>query len=151
MIPAIGQCAAGLLFLIVGAELLTRGGAEFARRLGIPPIIIGLTIVAIGTSAPELVTTLVSTLKRERDIAIGNLLGSSVFNIFLILGVTCLVPAGGLPVTPELIRIDIPFMTLVAVICAPVFMSGREVSRLEGALFVGAYVIYLAYLVLSRT
>jgi cation:H+ antiporter len=83
-------------------------------------------------------TTVLSTLKRERDIAIGNLLGSSVYNIFAILGITCLVPAAGVPVTPELIWVDIPVMALVALVCAPVFLSGREVSRMPSSPCPGA-------------
>src|SRR3546814_9102393 len=75
---------------------------------------IGLTIVAIGTSAPELVTTIISTIRDERDIAIGNLIGSSVYNILVILGVTCLIPADGVDVSSHLIRIDIPVMLGVA-------------------------------------
>jgi cation:H+ antiporter len=112
---------------------------------------IGLTIVAIGTSAPELVTTVVSTIRDKRDIAIGNLLGSSVYNILLILGVTCLVPAEAIRIGPALTRIDIPLMTAVALLCVPVFVTGRQVTRLEGGLFVTAYAAYLTFLVATRT
>lgn len=118
--------------------------------MGVSDAFIGLTIVAIGTSSPELVTTIVATVRKERDIAVGNLLGSSVYNILFILGVTCLVPVLGVAVEPELIRVDIPVMTAIAIVCVPVFMSGRNVTRMEGALFVAAYIIYLAYLIVSR-
>ena len=87
----------------------------------------------------------------ERDIAIGNLIGSSVYNILVILGVTCLVPAGGVAVSSHLIRVDIPVMLGVALLCIPVFVSGREISRWEGGLFVGAYAAYLGYLIMQRT
>ncbi|MBR0670421.1 calcium/sodium antiporter [Neoroseomonas soli] len=143
--------AAGIVIVVVAADWFVDGAVSLARIWGVSDAFIGLTIVAIGTSAPELVTTVLSTLKNSRDIAIGNLLGSSVYNIFIILGVTCLVPSGGLPVTPYLVRVDIPVMAVVAVVCVPVFVSGREVSRLEGACFVGAYVAYLFYLVMART
>lgn len=118
--------------------------------MGVSDAFIGLTIIAIGTSAPELVTTVVSTLKGERDIAVGNLLGSSVYNILLILGVTALFPPSGIPVERDLIRVDIPVMSVVALVCIPVFLSGRRVSRMEGALLVAAYIAYLTYLVVSR-
>jgi cation:H+ antiporter len=107
--------------------------------------------VAIGTSAPELVTTVVSTLRGERDIAVGNLLGSSIYNILLILGVTCLVPAHGLELTPALVRIDIPIMVGVTLACIPIFISGRRVGRFEGGAMVGAYVAYLVFLLATQT
>ena len=141
----------GIAVLLVGADWLVDGAVEMAQILGVSDALIGLTVVAIGTSSPELVTTVVSTLRQERDIAIGNLLGSSVYNIALILGVTCLVPAAGIAVEPALVRVDIPVMIAATVACIPVFWSGRSVSRLEGGLFVGAYLAYLAYLVIART
>ena len=81
----------------------------------------------------------------------GNLIGSSTYNILFILGVTALTPAGGIAIEPALVKIDIPVMGLVAVACIPVFLSGREVTRGEGILFVGSYLVYLAYLLLART
>lgn len=112
---------------------------------------IGLIVIAIGTSAPELVTTIVSTLRDNREIAVGNLIGSSVYNILIILGLTCIVPATPVLVDDVLIRVDIPVMIAVAIACVPVFFSGRQVSRVEGALFVAAYLAYVTYLVASRT
>lgn len=146
-----GLLGMGIVVIVVAADWFVAGSVSLARIWGVSDAFIGLTVVAIGTSAPELVTTILSTLKQERDIAIGNLLGSSVYNVFIILGVTCLVPAGGLPVAPELIRIDIPVMALVALACVPAFLTGHMLSRLEGALFVGAYGFYLAYLLVTRT
>jgi cation:H+ antiporter len=142
---------AGIVAVVLGAVWLVDGAEDLARMLGVSDAVIGLTIVAVGTSAPELVTTMVGTLRRNRDIAIGNLLGSSIYNIFAILGVTCLVPSGGLRIDPALVRVDLPLMTAVALVCVPVFVSGRRVSRLEGALFVGGYTAYSGYLVLART
>jgi cation:H+ antiporter len=141
----------GIALVVVGAGWLVDGAEDLARMIGVSDAVIGLTVVAIGTSAPELVTTIIGTLRNNRDIAIGNLLGSSIYNIFAILGVTCLIPSTGLAVDPELVRIDLPVMTAVALVCVPVFLTGRRVSRLEGALFVGAYVAYLSYLVFART
>lgn len=141
----------GIVVIVVGADWLVEGSVDLARMLGVSESFIGLTVVAIGTSAPELVTTIVSTLRRDRDIAIGNLIGSSVYNIAFILGVTLLVPADGIAVEQDLITIDIPVMVAVAVVCLPVFLGGRRVSRLEGGVFVASYVIYIAALTLTRS
>src|SRR4051812_14737126 len=122
-----------------------------AREFGVSDALIGLTVVAIGTSAPELVTTVVSTIRGNRDIAIGNLLGSSIYNILLILGVTCLVPANGLPLPEGLVGVDIPIMVGVAVLCIPIFLSGRRVTRGEGGIMVAAYLAYLAFGLTTQT
>jgi cation:H+ antiporter len=135
----------GIAIIVVGAERLVDAAVGMAREFGVSDALIGLTVVAIGTSAPELVTTVVSTVRGERDIAVGNLLGSSIYNILLILGVTCLVPAHGLALPPELVRIDIPIMVAVAVACIPIFISGRRVSRVEGGVMVATYLAYLAF------
>ncbi|WBX83073.1 calcium/sodium antiporter [Sphingosinicella microcystinivorans] len=141
----------GITIIIIGADWLVDGGVTLARGLQISEALIGLTVVAIGTSMPELVTTIVGTIRKERDIAVGNLLGSSIYNILAILGITCLVPAGGVRFGPELVSVDIPVMALVACICGPVFFTGRRISRLEGLLFVTGYAAYLVYLVTNRT
>ncbi|WP_173921420.1 calcium/sodium antiporter [Agromyces sp. Marseille-P2726] len=141
----------GLVIIGFGADWLVDGAVELARLFGVSDAFIGLTIVAIGTSAPEIVTAIVATLRNERDIAVGNLIGSSVYNILLILGVTSVVPIGDIPVPPELAFVDIPVMVAATLACMPVFISHRRVSRLEGAIFVSAYLAYFAYLVISRT
>lgn len=141
---------AGIGIIVIGSDWLVDGAVSLARAWGVSDALIALTIVAIGTSAPELVTTVVGTLRNDRDIAIGNLLGSSIYNVLVILGITCTVPSAGLEVAPHLIYIDIPLMTLVTLVCVPVFASGRQVSRLEGGLFVGAYLTYLAYLIFTH-
>ena len=148
---SLAQLAAGILLVVVSANWLVTGAVGLAKLWGVSDAFIGLTIVAIGTSAPELVTTVMSTLRGERDVAIGNLIGSSVYNICVILGVTCLVPEAGIPVPRELIWVDIPIMATVALVCVPVFFSGRAVSRTEGGLFVVAYAGYLGGLILTRT
>lgn len=142
---------AGIGVIVLGADWFVDGTVALARMWGVSDSFIGLTVVAIGTSAPEFVTTIVSTLRGQRDIAVGNLMGSSVYNIFVILGLTCLVPAAGIPVSPELVRVDIPVMVAVALLCAPVFYSNSRVSRLEGGLYVATYVGYLGYLLATRT
>jgi cation:H+ antiporter len=147
----VGMTLIGIVIIVLGAERLVDAAVGMARGFGVSDALIGLTVVAVGTSAPELVTTVVSTVRGERDIAIGNLLGSSIYNILLILGVTCLVPAHGLTLPPEMVRIDIPIMVAVALICVPIFVSGRRVSRFEGGALVSAYAAFLAFLLLTQT
>jgi cation:H+ antiporter len=142
--------AAGVVVVVVGADLLVSGASEMARSLGVSDAVVGLTIVAIGTSAPELATTIMSTLKNERDIAIGNLIGSSTYNILFILGATCLATPGGVPVEPSLLHVDLPLAALVALLCIPVFATDRRISRNEGAFFVAAYALYLGTLIFLR-
>ncbi len=141
----------GIVVVVIGADWLVGGAVGVAESFGVSDAFIGLTVVAIGTSAPELATTLVATVRGERDIAIGNLLGSSVYNILLILGLTVLGAGRPLHLDPDLVRIDIPVMALVALVCIPIFLTGRRVSRLEGGAMVTAYVAYLTYLVIAQT
>ncbi len=138
--------AVGLGLSVLGADWLVDAAVEMARAFGMGEAVIGLTIVAIGTSAPELVTTIVGTLRNERDVAVGNLLGSSIYNILAILGIPSLIAPGGIPVERDLLLFDIPLMTAVAVLCIPVFISGRNVSRVEGGSFVTLYLGYLVFL-----
>ena len=142
--------AAGIVVVVVGAELLVSGAVDIAQSLGVSDAVVGLTIVAIGTSAPELATTIMSTLKNERDIAIGNLIGSSTYNILFILGATCLATPGGVPVEASLLHVDLPLAALVALLCVPVFATDRLISRKEGAFFVTSYAVYLGTLIFLR-
>jgi cation:H+ antiporter len=141
----------GIAVVVVGADWLVKSSIELARLIEVSEAFIGLTIVAVGTSSPELVTTIVSTIRGQRDIAVGNLIGSSIYNILFILGVTLLVTPAGIQVEPALIQVDIPVMAAVALACVPIFMSGRCISRLEGGLLVTAYMVYLGYLIAART
>lgn len=137
--------------IVLGAELLVDGATDAARSLGVSDAVIGLTIVAIGTSAPELVTTIVSTVRGDRDVALGNLLGSSTYNIVLVLGVTVLVAPGRLPVDHALLGADLVLLVVVSLLAIPVFVSGGRISRVEGTLAVAAYVGYLGWLIATRT
>jgi cation:H+ antiporter len=139
-----------LAVVVVGSEFLVDGAVEIARDLGASDAVIGLTIVAVGTSAPELVTTLVSTMRGERSIAIGNLLGSSVFNIALILGPTVLVAPGTVPVPEDVLALDLVLMVAAAVVCVPVFLTHRRLGRIEGGAFVMTYVAYMVWLLATR-
>jgi cation:H+ antiporter len=140
----------GLVVIVVGAELLVDGAVRTARSLGVSDVVIGLTVVAVGTSAPELVTTIVSTFRGNRSIAVGNLLGSGVFNIALILGPTVLVASGPLAVPDEVLAVDLILMVAAALICVPAFMTKRRLSRLEGGIFVTTYALYLIWLFNTR-
>ncbi len=142
---------AGIIVIVLGSDLLVDEAVALARALEVSDTLIGLTIVAIGTSSPELVTMIIGTLRNDRDIAIGNLLGSSVYNILFILGITCLVPGQALQIDPNLVWIDIPVMAIATLSCIPVFLSDNQVSRKEGALFVTAYLVYLLYRLVVRT
>jgi len=144
--------AAGLLLLVLGGRWFVDGSIALARALGVSDLVIGLTIVAAGTSMPEVATSIVATLRGERDIAIGNVVGSNIYNVLAILGVSSLLAgSGGLRVDPAMLAFDVPVMTAVAVACLPIFLSGMGIARWEGALFLGYYAAYTLYLVLRST
>ena len=134
---------AGLALIVIGADRLVSGAVSIATSLGVSDAFVGLTVVAIGTSAPELVTAVVASIRGERDIAVGNLFGSSVYNVLIILGLTIVVSPGGLDVPSDLLRFDLPVMLAVSVLCIPVFLTGHKVSRREGAMFLSLYAVYL--------
>ena len=139
---------AGLVALVVGAQLLVGGATGMATALGVPDLVIGLTVVAIGTSLPELITSAIAALRGHRDIAVGNVMGSNLFNILGILGITAVV-GGGLPVAEQVRTFDLAVMTVVAFACLPLLFTGWVLRRWEGALFVGYAVLYTAYVVLA--
>lgn len=141
----------GLIFLILGAELLVRGASRLAGQLGISPLVIGLTVVAFGTSAPELAVSVKAGLSGQPDIAVGNVVGSNIFNILAISGLAALITPGGLTVAPAVIRFDLLVMLAVALACLPIFATGHRIARWEGALFLGYYVAYTLYLILAAT
>jgi cation:H+ antiporter len=141
--------AVGLVLLILGAGWFVDGAVALARTLGVSDLVIGLTIVAAGTSMPEVATSMVATIRGERDIAIGNVVGSNIYNLLAILGVSSLVTPGGLSVAPSLLAFDLPVMVAVAVACLPIFLTGWSIARLEAAVFLGLYAAYSAYLVLK--
>ena len=141
---------AGLVLLVLGARWLVAAGSTLAASLGVSELIIGLTIIAGGTSLPELATSVLAAARGQRDIAVGNIVGSNVFNILAVLGLAALT-SGGITVAPAALTFDIPVMTAVAVACLPVFFTGNVIERWEGALFLGYYVAYTAYLVLAAT
>lgn len=145
----LGQVAGGVVLLVIGAGWLVEGATQIARWLGLSELVIGLTIVAVGTSLPELATSLVAARRGERDIAVGNAVGSNIFNLLSVLGLTALVAPAGVPVSAAALHFDLPVMTAVAVACLPVFANGYRIARWEGALFVSYYAAYLGYLLLN--
>jgi len=140
----------GLVLLIIGARWLVSGAVDLAVFLGVSELMIGLTIVAAGTSLPELATSFVAVIRKERDIAVGNVVGSNIFNILAILGTSAMV-SGDVGVAPGALHFDVPVMTAVAVACLPIFFTGGRISRWEGAVFVVYYIVYIAYLVLAAS
>ncbi len=141
----------GLIFLVAGGELLVRGASALAALLRIGPLVIGLTVVAIGTSMPELVTTIVASLRGQRDLAVGSVVGSNLFNILGVLGVVSIVAPDGIPVSEASLALDIPNMIATAVACLPIFFTGHRIARWEGGLFFVYYLAYITYLVLDAT
>lgn len=140
----------GISLTVLGAELMVGGAVNIARMFGLSDAIIGLTIVAFGTCSPELATTVVATIKDDRDVAIGNLIGSSITNILVIMGFTCVATPQGVEVSRDLLLIDLPIAAAVAFACWPVFRSDRMVSSREGMAFVALYVAYLIILIFVR-
>ncbi len=142
---------AGLALLVLGSNWLVEAAVAFAKYLGVSELVIGLTIVAAGTSLPEVATSILAALRGERDIAVGNVVGSNVFNILAVLGISVSVAPGDLAVAPAMLAFDLPVMVAVAVACLPVFFNGACISRWEGALFLALYVAYTLYLILHAT
>ncbi len=139
---------AGLALLVLGARWLVSGAVAIAQVLGVSEMVIGLTVVAIGTSLPELATSILATLRGQRDMAVGNIVGSCIFNLLLVLGATAALSPQGVAVPTAVLRFDFPVMTAVALACLPIFFTGFQVRRWEGGLFVAYYAAYTGYLLL---
>lgn len=137
----------GLALLVLGAHWLVDAAVDIARAFGVSELVIGLTIVAAGTSLPEVATSVMASIKGERDIAVGNIVGSNLFNILSVLGLAALVAPDGVNVAPSALRFDIPIMIAVAFACLPIFFTGYAIARWEGLLFLGYYALYTTFLV----
>jgi cation:H+ antiporter len=137
----------GLVLLVWGAKLLVDSATTIARSLGVSDIVIGLTIVAAGTSLPELATSIVAAIKGQRDIAVGNVVGSNVFNLLMVLATASVVSKSGVLVATEVLWFDIAVMLLTALLCWPIFFSHASVSRAEGVLMLFLYATYTALLI----
>lgn len=141
----------GLAALVLGARWLVAGAVVVAQWLGVSQLVIGLTVVAIGTSLPEIATTIVAAARGHRDIAVGNAVGSNIFNVLLVIGIAAAVSPKPITVTPEALWFDLPVMIAVAVVSLPICFSGWRIDRLEGAFFLVSYTGYLTYLYLAST
>mgnify|MGYP003591010087 FL=1 len=145
----IGLIAAGLAMLVVGADWLVDAAVAFARAFGVSDLVIGLTVVAVGTSMPEIATSIVAAMRGQRDIAVGNVVGSNVFNILAVLGAAGIASGAGLPVSEAARNFDLWVMLAVAFACLPIMITGREIARWEGVVFLAYYAAYTAWLVLQ--
>lgn len=143
--------AAGLVMLVLGARWLVNGAVVIAQSLGVSELAIGLTVVALGTSLPEVATSILASFRGQRDIAVGNVVGSNIFNILAVLGISALVSPQGVDVSHTALWFDIPVMIAVAVACLPILFTGSVIARWEGAVLLGYYVAYTAYLLLAST
>jgi cation:H+ antiporter len=141
----------GLVLLVAGSRILVTGAVSIARALNVSDLVIALTIVAAGTSLPELFTSLVASLRGERDIAVGNVVGSNIFNLFVVLGFSAALAPDGIAVSTQAIQLDMPVMLLASLICLPIFFTGYRIDRWEGLLFLGYYIVYSVYLFLQAT
>ena len=145
----VGLIVLGLALLVLGSDWLVTSSVIFAKALGVSDVVIGLTIVAAGTSMPEVATSVMAAVKGERDIAVGNVVGSNTFNILGCLGLSGIVADGNALMVPaSVLRFDMWVMLGVALACVPVFITGREIARREGGVFLFYYVAYVSYLVL---
>ncbi|RPH62542.1 MAG: calcium/sodium antiporter [Burkholderiales bacterium] len=145
----VGLVAVGLIGLVLGAQLLVEAAVAFARALGVSDLVIGLTVVAAGTSLPEVAASLMAAWRGDRDIAVGNVVGSCILNILACLGIAGLVSEAPLSIAQAVLNFDLWVMVAVAAACLPVLLTGREIARWEGAIFVGYYAAYTAYLILA--
>ena len=143
--------AVGLGLLTLGSRWLVDGATALARSLGLSELVIGLTVIAAGTSLPEVATSVLASLRRQRDLAVGNVVGSNLFNILWVLGLAAAVSERGVAVAPSAWRFDIPVMVAAAIACLPIFFTGYVIARWEGGLFFGYYLAYTVFLVLTAT
>jgi cation:H+ antiporter len=143
--------AGGLGMLVLGSRWLVNGAVLIASHLGLSELIIGLTIIAAGTSLPEVATSIIASIRGERDIAVGNVVGSCIFNILAVLGISGIAAPHGIPVSESALRFDIPVMTAVSIACLPIFFTGNVIARWEGKLFLLYYAAYTTYIVLDST
>jgi cation:H+ antiporter len=139
---------AGLVLLVLGSHWLVTGSVAIARVLGISERVIGLTLVAGGTSLPELATSIMASIRGQRDIAVGNLVGSNLFNLLCVLGLASLVLP--VPVNDQALHLDVPVMIGSAIICLPIFARGHRIFRTEGALLLACYGAYLTWILVAR-
>ena len=148
---SVAQILLGLVLLVLGSRWLVQAAIIFAKNLGLSELVVGLTVVAVGTSLPEITTSVVAAARGKGDIAVGNVVGSNIYNIFAVLGLCALLAKGGVPVSTAAMGFDIPIMIGAALACLPIFFTGHKISRWEGALFLAYYAAYTVFLVLKSS
>lgn len=137
----------GLGLLVLGSHLLVTGAVQVARAFGVSERVIGLTLVAAGTSLPELATSVVASVRGERDIAVGNIVGSNLFNLLCVLAFSATILP--LPVAADALHLDVPVMVGAAVLCFPIFRRGRFISRPEGATLLVIFATYMTWVLMT--
>jgi len=147
MVKSVLLVVIGLVLLVGGSKLLVKGAIDIAIALGVSELVIGLTIVAAGTSMPELATSIMAAIRGERDIAIGNVVGSNIFNILAVLGISGIISPNAIPFAASVMSTDIPIMIIAALLCFPFFITGFKLDRIEAVLFLGMYGAYTALLI----
>lgn len=147
-ITNIGFILVGLGLLVLGSNWLVESASQIAKSLGVSELVIGLTIVAAGTSLPEVATSVIAAIKKESDIAVGNAVGSNIFNLLGVLGVGAVVAPGGIAVAERVLQFDLPVMIFVALVSLPIFYVDSRISRLDGGLLLSYYVIYVVYIIM---
>ncbi|MFP5257170.1 MAG: calcium/sodium antiporter [Acidimicrobiia bacterium] len=147
----LGLVAVGLAVLVLGSQLLVGSATDIAEHFGVSELVIGLTVVSVGTSLPELATSVMAVRRGERDIAVGNVVGSNLFNLLSVLGLTGLVAPDGIPVSDAALRLDVPVMIAASLALVPIIWNGFEIRRWEGALLLAFYLAYVAFLVLDAS
>jgi len=151
MAGAIALIVLGLGAAVVGSRFFVQGAVSIATALGVSELVVALTIVAAGTSLPEVATSVVAAVRGQRDLAVGNVVGSNIFNALGILGLAGLAAPAGLEAPTSLLAFDLPVMLAAGVACLPIFFTGHEIRRWEGGLFLAGYALYVSYLVLDST
>jgi cation:H+ antiporter len=145
----VGTVLTGLVLLVLGSHWLVDGATTLARWMGVSELVIGLTLVATGTSLPELATSIVAALRDERDIAVGNVVGSNVFNLLGVLGIAALVSGTPVAVTRPSLVVDFPVAIGAALLCLIFFYPRHRLSRVQGGVMLACYVAYVSYLFMS--
>jgi cation:H+ antiporter len=145
----LGYVLVGLVTLVIGSQLLVNSATDIATELGVSELVIGLTVVAIGTSLPEFATSMLAAFRGQRDIAVGNVVGSNLFNLMSVLGLTSIVSPDGVNVSDASLRLDFPVMLAATIVLIPIFWNGFEIKRWEGFVLVAFYVLYVVYLIVD--
>jgi cation:H+ antiporter len=145
----VGLVLVGLVVLVAGSQLLVGSATDIAEDLGVSDLVIGLTVVAVGTSLPELATSLLAALRGQRDIAVGNVVGSNLFNLLCVLGLTGIVSPSPIPVADSSLQVDFPVMLAATVVLVPIIWKGFVIQRWEGLVLMAFYALYVTFLVLD--